>query len=80
MKLDRFFKNTQIWNFIKVRPEEDKLFHADERTDGRTKRRTDATKLTVAFRNFANSPKNGFINYKRASAENVHIMYSFTTT
>jgi hypothetical protein len=76
MKLDRFSKNTQIWNFIGVRPEESELFHAD----GRTGEQIDTTKLTVAFSNFANSPKNGFINYKRATAENVHIMYCFATT
>jgi len=29
------------------------FFHADGRTDGQT----DVTKLTVAFRNFANAPK-----------------------
>jgi Fe-S-cluster formation regulator IscX/YfhJ len=34
------------------------LFHADGRTDGRTDRQTDMTKLIVAFRNFANAPKN----------------------
>jgi hypothetical protein len=32
---------------------------AVERTDGRTDGRTDITKLIVAFRNFANVPKNG---------------------
>ena len=31
------------------------LFHADK-----THRRTDMTKLTATFRNFANVPKNGF--------------------
>jgi hypothetical protein len=30
------------------------MFHAERRTDGRT----DMTKLIVAFRNFANAPKN----------------------
>ena len=30
------------------------LFHPEGRTDGQT---TDMTKLTVAFRNFANAPK-----------------------
>jgi len=30
----------------------------NERTDGRRDGQTDMTKLTVAFRNFANSPKN----------------------
>jgi hypothetical protein len=32
------------------------VFHADRRTDGRTDRQTDLTKLLVAFRNFANAP------------------------
>jgi hypothetical protein len=31
------------------------------RADGRTDVRTDITKLTVAFRNFVNAPKNGAI-------------------
>ena len=56
-KLDRFSKNTQMWNFIKLRPEEAELFHADGRTYGRTDRQTDTTKQTIAFSNFANSPK-----------------------
>ena len=34
---------------MKTRLAEDRLFHADVRTD--------MTKLTVAFRNFANAPK-----------------------
>jgi hypothetical protein len=38
------------------------LFHADGWTDGgteeKTEGRTDTTKLTVAFRNFENAPKN----------------------
>jgi hypothetical protein len=37
-------------SFMKIRPVVAELFHAD--------RRTDVTKLTVAFRNFANAPKN----------------------
>ena len=40
-------------NFIKIRPVGAKLFH----TEGRIDRRTDMTKLIVAFRNFANAPK-----------------------
>jgi hypothetical protein len=36
-------------NFMKIRPIEIELFHAD--------RRTDMKKLTVAFRNFSNAPK-----------------------
>ena len=34
------------------------LFHADRRTDVRR----DMTKLIVAFRNFANAPKNQSVN------------------
>ena len=39
-----FSKNTQISKFIKIRPVEAELFHAD--------RRTEMTKLTVAFSKF----------------------------
>jgi hypothetical protein len=39
---------------MKIRLLGAELFHADGRTDGQT---TDVTKLTVAFRNFANAPK-----------------------
>jgi hypothetical protein len=55
---DKFFKNTQISNFMKIRPVGAELFHADRQTDGRTEGQTDMTKLTVTFRNFANAPKN----------------------
>jgi hypothetical protein len=37
---------------MKIRPLGAELFHADRRTD----ERTDMTKLTVAFRSFANAP------------------------
>jgi hypothetical protein len=50
ISLDRFSKNTQIQNFMKIRPVGAELFHADGRTD--------MTKLIVAFRNFAKGPKN----------------------
>jgi hypothetical protein len=43
-------KNTQISNLMKIRPVGAELLH----TDGRT----DMTKQIVAFRNFANAPKN----------------------
>ena len=46
----RSSKNTQISNFMKIRPVGAHLFHADVRTD------TDMTKVTVTFRNFANAP------------------------
>jgi len=48
--LDGFTKNPQISNSKKIRPVGAELFHADGRTD--------TTKLTVAFRNFPNTPKN----------------------
>jgi hypothetical protein len=48
--LNRFSTKAQISNFIKIRPVEAELFHTD--------RQTDMTKLTVAFRNFANAHKN----------------------
>jgi len=41
---------------MKIRPVGTELFHADEQTD----RRTDMTKLIVAFQSFANAPKNGW--------------------
>jgi len=51
--LYRFSKNLQISNFMKIRPVGAELFHADGRTD--------MTKLIVAFRNFANAPKNALV-------------------
>jgi hypothetical protein len=50
MKL-KLSKNTQISNVMKIRPVGAKIFHADERTD--------TTKVTVAFRSFANAPEKG---------------------
>ena len=46
--LNRFSKNTQMSNFIKIRPVRSELSHAY--------RRTDMEKVIVAFRNFANAP------------------------
>jgi len=50
---------------MKIRPVTAELFHADGwtygrtdgRTDGQTDRQSDMTKVTVAFRNFANGSK-----------------------
>jgi len=56
MKLEfsrQILKNPQISNLMKIRPVGAELFLAGERTD----RRTDMTKLRVAFRSFANAPK-----------------------
>ena len=56
MKLEFFFfgrkileKNTQISNFLKIRPVEAKVFHAG---------RTDMTERIVTFHNFRTAPKN----------------------
>ena len=49
-----FLKNAQISNFMKIRPVGAELFDADEQTDRHDK-------LIVAFRNFANAPKNDYI-------------------
>jgi hypothetical protein len=45
---------------MKIRRVRAELFHVDRRTDGRT----DMTKLIVAFRYFANAPKNNKRTYK----------------
>jgi len=41
-------------NSMKIRPVRAELFHVDRKTD----RQTDMTKLIVAFRKSANSPRN----------------------
>ena len=48
--LDIFSKNTQILNYMKIRPAGAERIHADGRTD--------MTKLIVAFRNFVKPPTN----------------------
>jgi hypothetical protein len=48
--VDKFLKNRQISNFVKIRPVRDELSHPDGRTN--------MTKPVVAFHNFANAPKN----------------------
>ena len=48
--MNSFSKNLQILNFMKIRPVRAKLFHADWQM-------TVLTKLIIAFRNFANAPK-----------------------
>ena len=54
--LDRFPKNIKISNFMKIRPVGAELFRAHRRIDGHT----DMTMLVVAFRKFANEPRNCF--------------------
>jgi Fe-S-cluster formation regulator IscX/YfhJ len=50
------------------------LFHADGEQDGRTDRKTDMTKLVVAFRNFENAPnvRNGLFAILHG-ALNIHL-------
>ena len=48
----RLSKNTRILNFMKMRPVRPEMIHADGRTDRKTVRQTDVTKLIVTFRFF----------------------------
>jgi len=42
---------------MKIRPVGAESLHVGERTDRETDKRTETTKLIIAFRNFANAPK-----------------------
>jgi hypothetical protein len=72
--LDRFWKNTQISNFMKICQVVDVMFHVD--------RRTDMTKLIVAFLSFANAFKSNILLQRRrtiASCSEIrtkHIKYT----
>jgi hypothetical protein len=50
----KIFEKHQTSNFTKIHPVGAQCFHEGGRADGRT----DMTKMMVAFRNFANAPKN----------------------
>jgi hypothetical protein len=50
-----FSTDIHVTNVMKISSFGDKSSHADRRTDI-----TDMTKLLVAFRNFANAPKNAY--------------------
>jgi hypothetical protein len=52
--LNRFLKNIQISNLMKIRPVRAKMLHAGGWTEGKA----DMTKVRVAFHNFAHAPKN----------------------
>jgi hypothetical protein len=60
--LDRFSKDPQIPNFMKIHRVGAELFHADGATNREIEGQTDMTKLIFAFRNFANRRKNQEIN------------------
>ena len=48
---------------MKIRPVGERIFHTAGRTDGRTVRQTDLTKIIFAFRNFANATKSAVYTY-----------------
>ena len=52
-EVSRKFFETQIQNFMKIRPVEVESFHSEGRRD----RQTGMTKLTVAFRKFTKASK-----------------------
>ena len=55
---DIFLKSTEISNFMKIGVVGAELFHADGQTHRGTDGWSDMTKLTAAFCNFVNAPKN----------------------
>ena len=56
--IDRFSKNTQVSNSMKIRLVGAELFYVDEWKD----RQKDMTKPTVAIRNLTNTPKMDYHN------------------
>jgi len=66
-----FFKNTEIYNFVKIRAVGAEFFNTDWQTGGSTDERANMAELTVAFRNFTNTPKNSLLlmynNFKSSS-------------
>ena len=70
--IDRFSKNTHIQNFINILPLSAVLFLADGWTDGQTERKTDMTKLNVAFRNSENASTNRRLTNQRKLTVSSH--------
>jgi hypothetical protein len=74
--VDRFSKNADVLNFIKIRPVGAEVFYADRQTDGgtvgsryrkpdrQTDRETGMAKLIVPFPNFANARNNESVEYE----------------
>jgi hypothetical protein len=66
IKLDftqRIFGKNQIYYLIKIRLLGAELFPAEGQIHRQTERQTDMIKLTVAFRYFANAPKNEIYSF-----------------
>jgi hypothetical protein len=66
---------------MKISAARAELFHADRRTEGKT----DMTKLIVAFRNFANAPKNcikvgKYQKYEKDTMSTYSTYYVFDTS
>ena len=55
--IDRFLKNTEISNLVKICWVQAELFHGNRCTDRQTDRGMEKMKLIVAFHNFANVAK-----------------------
>ena len=68
-------KKGQISSFMKIRVVRAELSHADGRTDRQTDR--DMMKLIVAFRNFANAPKNP---WRWCGDDSFHVANAFSAT
>ena len=56
--LDRFSKNAEISNFMKIRAVGAQLLHAGGRAGRLSDRQTDMTKIIIALSSFANAPRN----------------------
>ena len=54
---DRFLKNPEMSNSMKIRSLGAEFFHSGRQTDRQTDGQTDMMKLIVAFRNFSNAPE-----------------------
>jgi hypothetical protein len=74
--LDRFSKDTQIQNFVEIRPVGAELFCVD----GHTYERTDITKLIVAFRNYGNAPKNVLCSVGRQMTCQIRNLFANSST
>jgi len=66
--LNRFSKNTQILNFMKIRPVGAEFFFVEGRADRRTESEKDRTKLIVALHYFPNAPKGALLTIWRLTA------------